>query len=173
MTETELRPYTPGKVPGMAHGYALAAADGHSPAPSLPPHPGQSPTTSSATFRDVGDQQQIANPSGGAASTITDMLSFARALTTHRLLSARLTTTVLAGKVDARRPGGPAREQYGYGFDDQRIDGVRVVGHNGGTPGYEGQLDIYPDKGYTVILLTNQDGVLVPAIQRSEHILAA
>ena len=47
------------------------------------------------------------------------------------------------------------------------------VGHNGGTPGYSGQLDIYPESDYVVVILTNQDQVLVPAIQRSEAILAA
>ena len=44
-----------------------------------------------------------------------------------------------------------------YGFADMRINGVRIVGHDGGTPGYEGQLDIYPDRSYVVVILTNQN----------------
>jgi hypothetical protein len=48
---------------------------------------------------------------------------------------------------------------------------VRIVGHNGGSPGYEGQLDLYPDRGYTVVMLTNQDRVLTPVLRRSEELL--
>jgi hypothetical protein len=114
---------------------------------------------------------QIGNPSGGAYSTVADILEFAQAVTGHKLLSPALTETVLAGKVDVKRPGGPPEDRYAYGFDDQNVHGVRIVGHNGGTPGFEGQLDIYPGKGYAVIALTNQDGVLVPAMRRSEEIL--
>jgi hypothetical protein len=68
-------------------------------------------------------------------------------------------------------PGGPPVDKYAYGFADQRIDGVRIVGHNGGTPGYEGQLDIYPDLGCVVVILANQDQALVPAIQHSEDLV--
>jgi hypothetical protein len=51
------------------------------------------------------------------------------------------------------------------------VNGVSFVGHNGGTPGYSGQIDIYPHSGNVVIILTNQDQVLLPAIQRSEALL--
>jgi CubicO group peptidase (beta-lactamase class C family) len=149
MTDTDIRVYRPADVPGMAHGYALMGA----------------------TLTDISDAIQIGNPSGGAYSTVTDMLRFSRALTGHRLLTPALTDTVVTGKVDANRPGGPAYDKYAYGFEDQRINGVRIVGHNGGTPGYEGQLDIYLDRGYTVVMLTNQDLVMVPAMQRAEAVL--
>lgn len=164
MTDTDVRPYTPDAVPGMAHGYARSS--GPSMQPPTPP-----PGLSSAALVDVGGRLQIANPSGGAYSTVDDLHRFARALTAHRLLSPEMTTTVLAGRVNDHRPGGPAKERYGYGFDNQWFRGVRIVGHNGGTPGYEGQLDIYPEQGYVVVVLANEDGVMVPAIQRSERIL--
>ena len=38
-------------------------------------------------------------------------------------------------------------------------------------PGYEGQIDIYPHNDDVVIVLTNQDQVMVPAIQQSENLL--
>jgi hypothetical protein len=77
---------------------------------------------------------------------------------------------VLAGKVATGRPG-PREDTYAYGFADTRINGVRIVGHNGGSPGYEGQLDLYPDRGHTVVMLTNQDQVLPPVLRRSEKLL--
>jgi hypothetical protein len=64
-------------------------------------------------------------------------------------------------------------DEYSYGFTYQAINGVPFVGHNGGTPGYEGQLDIYPRTGYVVVILAHRDQVLVPAIQRSEALLTS
>ncbi|MEV6866744.1 serine hydrolase domain-containing protein [Streptosporangium subroseum] len=169
MTDTAIRYYRPAEIRNMAHGYVRVGPDGK----PLPPGPGPGPdsTARPETLRDNSDMPQIGNPSGGAYSTVGDMLAFARALTGHKLLGPALTKTVLTGKVDTERPGGPPEDKYAYGFGDRKINGVRIVGHNGGTPGYEGQLDIYLDKGYTVIILTNQDGVLVPAHRRSEEML--
>jgi CubicO group peptidase (beta-lactamase class C family) len=136
----------------MAHGYVVGA-DGQ--------------------LHDNAEMIQIGNPSGGAYSTVRDLLSFAQALTHHKLLSPALTEMILAGKVDVHRPGGPPVDKYGYGFADQTFNGVRIVGHDGGTPGYEGQLDVYLGKGYVVAILANQDRVLVPAIRRSQDLLTA
>jgi CubicO group peptidase (beta-lactamase class C family) len=151
MTHTGLSVYTPARVPGMAHGYTLAGT----------------------TLRDDSTTPQIANPSGGAYSTVGDLLDFAQALTGHRLLNPAMTATVLTPRVNSPQPGAPPVDEYTYGFSYQAINGVTFVGHNGGTPGYEGQLDIYPETGYVVVMLTNQDETLVPAIQRSETMLTA
>ncbi|MEY9863431.1 CubicO group peptidase (beta-lactamase class C family) [Catenulispora sp. GAS73] len=150
MTDTDIRVYRPADVPGMAHGYAL---------------------DDSSALRDNSGDVQIGNPSGGAISTTADLARFARALITHQLLDPAMTATLTTGKVTVHRPGGPAQDSYAYGFEDARINGVRFIGHNGGTPGYEGQLDIYPDTGTTVAIMCNQDRVLVPAIQRTEAML--
>jgi CubicO group peptidase (beta-lactamase class C family) len=165
MTDTDIGVYRPSQIPGMARGYMLVGQDGR----PLRPGPGQDTAAASGTLRE-NDEVQLGNPSGGAYSTVADLLAFAQALTGHRLLGPALTNTVLAGKVDSDRPG-PQQDRYGYGFSDTRINGVRVVGHNGGSPGWEGQLDIYPDRGHTVVMLTNQDQTLTPAIRRSEELL--
>jgi CubicO group peptidase (beta-lactamase class C family) len=151
MTSTDLSVYTPAQVPGMSHGYALEGS----------------------TWHDISAMPQIANPSGGAYSTVGDLLKFARALTSHRLLDPAMTATVLTPRINSPQPGGPPVDEYTYGFAYQAINGVRFVGHNGGTPGYAGQLDIYPATGYVVVILTNQDQALVPAIQRSEAMLTS
>ncbi|MEU8137802.1 serine hydrolase domain-containing protein [Streptodolium elevatio] len=54
-------------------------------------------------------------------------------------------------------PSGPP-PRYAYGFTDETHNGARIVGHNGGTPGYGGQLDVYLGRGDTVVILSNQDG---------------
>jgi hypothetical protein len=48
-------------------------------------------------------------------------------------------------------------ESSDYRFSDIRVDGKRIVGHNGGFPGINGQLDMYLDSGYTVAVLSNYD----------------
>jgi CubicO group peptidase (beta-lactamase class C family) len=149
MTHTSLSVYTPARVPGMAHGYALTGT----------------------VLRDDSAAPQIANPSGGAYSTVGDLLNFAQALTAHKLLSPAMTATVLTPRVNSPQPGGPPVDKYTYGFAYQSVNGVTFIGHNGGTPGYEGQLDIYPETGYVVVILANQDETLVPAIQRAEAML--
>jgi CubicO group peptidase (beta-lactamase class C family) len=167
MTATGISPYRPVDVPNMAHGYMQVDENGD----PVPREAAKDPGGQSGSLRDNADVPQIANPSGGAYSTAADLLNFAQAVSSHRLLGKALTDTVLAGKVDSAKPGGPPNEKYAYGFSDASINGVRIVGHNGGTPGYEAQLDIYPSRGYIVVLLANQDRVLVPAIQRSEEML--
>jgi CubicO group peptidase (beta-lactamase class C family) len=93
-------------------------------------------------------------PAGGGYSTVEDLLRFASALRRHRLLSPQMTATVLEGKVALRTR---VFARYGYGFGSDIVEGVRVVGHSGGAPGINGQLDMYPDLGYTVAVLANYD----------------
>jgi CubicO group peptidase (beta-lactamase class C family) len=170
MRDTAIRVYRPRDVPGMAHPYTLTDENGRRIRPRSRRRGPGSPTPS-GPLRDEADRLVVANPSGGAYSTVTDMLRFSRALTGHRLLSPALTDTVVTGKVDSPRPGAPAEDKYAYGFGDRRVNGVRIVGHNGGSPGYEDQLDIYLDRGYTIVLMVNQDQVIDAARRRSEELM--
>lgn len=160
MTHTDVSVYTPVRVPGMAHGYMLIAADGGPVSTGAPPTPEQPSTPT--RLEDNSAMPQIANPSGGAYSTVGDLLKFAEALMNHKLLSPTMTRTILIPRINAPQPGGPPLDKYTYGFAYQAINGVIFVGHNGGTPGYEGQIDIYPRAGYVVVILTNQDQAMVP-----------
>jgi CubicO group peptidase (beta-lactamase class C family) len=96
---------------------------------------------------------------GGGYSTVGDLLRFARALTSHRLLSSESTELLLTGKVDL---GYGLR--YAFGFVDGRdASGNGWVGHGGAFPGMNGDLRIYPKPGYVVVALANLDP---PAAQR-------
>jgi D-alanyl-D-alanine carboxypeptidase len=92
---------------------------------------------------------------GGGDSTVGDLLRFAEALRNHKLLGAELTETIVTGK--AQPDPNSADRKYAYGFEDDRATGHRVVGHSGGAPGMNGQLDVYLDNGYTVVVLANLD----------------
>ncbi|MFI7636726.1 serine hydrolase domain-containing protein [Nonomuraea sp. NPDC049400] len=163
MNDTFFRAYTPAKVAHMAHPYALFDASGRW--IGIPrPDGGAAPE---GELRDVGDQPSGSTPAGGAISTVGDMFRFSQALLGHRLLDAKLTETILAGKVQDRGKD----SKYAYGFSDRTLNGVRVVGHNGGTMGYWGEIDMYPAKGYTVVILTNQDFALFEPLRKSQSLV--
>lgn len=91
-------------------------------------------------------------PAGGGYSTVEDMVKFHMALRSHKLLNREYTELVTTGKVD-----GPRGSRYGYGFGDNTSSGKRIVGHNGGAQGIAANFDMYPESGYTAVLLMNSD----------------
>ncbi len=88
---------------------------------------------------------------GGGYSTVEDLLRFASALTSHKLLDAYHTELLVTAKVPA------ASGQYAYGFQIGTEDGVRSFGHGGGAPGMNGELLIFPESHYVVAVLANMD----------------
>jgi CubicO group peptidase (beta-lactamase class C family) len=169
MTDTDVRVYTPAHVDGMAHGYMLVGHDSQPLSPGA--HPALGSGSQPTTLDDNSATLQIANPSGGGYSTARDLMRFAEALLHDRLLTPAMTKIILTPRVNSPQPGGPPVDKYTYGFAYQTLNGVSFIGHNGGTPGYEAQIDIYPRSRYIVIILTNQDQTMVPAIRKSEQIL--
>jgi hypothetical protein len=49
----------------------------------------------------------------------------------------------------------------------------RIVGHGGGFPGINSQLDIYLDNDYTVAVMSNYSGGAQPVVEKSRALLAA
>jgi D-alanyl-D-alanine carboxypeptidase len=91
------------------------------------------------------------NAAGGGFSSVGDLASFARALTANELLSPANTLLLTTGKTDT-----PNGNRYAYGFVDNRArDGW--FGHDGGAPGVNGILMIFPRSGYVVAVLSNFD----------------
>ena len=89
---------------------------------------------------------------GGGYSTVEDLMKFAVALQTDKLLNAQYTEMLTTGKTET--PGGG---KYAFGFQDQMINGVRCFGHGGGAPGMNGELKICPGPGYVISVLANMD----------------
>jgi D-alanyl-D-alanine carboxypeptidase len=84
---------------------------------------------------------------GGGYSTVGDLLRFAQALSSGRLISK-------ATLAEATRPH---RQQYGYGFAVHGQGRLRSYGHGGGAPGMNGELRVFPQLGYVVVSLGNLD----------------
>ncbi len=97
-------------------------------------------------------------PAGGGYSTAEDLLKFERALRDNKLVTVKTRDILLAGKVSM---GGP-NAKYAYGFGDLNYAGHRMVGHNGGAPGINSELQMFWDEGYTIIVMANYDRGATP-----------
>src|SRR5258708_205565 len=88
---------------------------------------------------------------GGGYSTVEDLLKFANVLASHKVLDARNTELLTTGKVNTARG-----VKYAFGFmDDDTDPAFRHFGHGGGAPGMNGELEIYPQSGYGIAVLSN------------------
>lgn len=93
------------------------------------------------------------SPAGMAYSTGPDMVRFHSALTGHRLLRGDTLERLWTGVTD--EPGRGSK--YAYGASVAHYNGMRIVSHGGGWKGVTNHFDMYPDLGYTVVVLSNYD----------------
>ena len=104
-------------------------------------------------------------PAGGGYSTVADLTRFAEALKNGKLVSKESVRLLTTPKPDLNSP------QYGFGFV---IDaGGRIVGHSGGFPGINSQLDIYVGEDYTVAVMSNYGGGAQPVAEKARSLLLA
>jgi D-alanyl-D-alanine carboxypeptidase len=124
MTHTDSRPEVD-HVPGRAIGYAKGPG-------------GLQPNTPT--------QPWSGTSAGGGYSTVGDLLLFANALQSGKLLSPALLQQATTSQI----PGGG----YGFGFYAMK-DGV--YGHGGGEPGANAEVHVVPKKSYVIVVLANRD----------------
>jgi len=101
---------------------------------------------------------------GGGFSTVDDLLKFAGALKSDRLI--RRESRELLMSVKAKSDSGDI--EYGYGFlidHDDRLG--RIIGHGGAAPGVSANFRILVDQNCTMIILSNYDEASLPV---SSHI---
>jgi D-alanyl-D-alanine carboxypeptidase len=145
------------KASNRAVGYMRVNAEGE-PDPDSP----RRENTSTRPFR--------GSPAGGAYSTVGDMLKFSSALLDHKLLDREHTGILMSGQVKV--PEGWPMSEYGYGFAVSDVDGTRIVGHGGTGLGIAGKFDMYPEIGYTVVILSNYDlHAIMPVVMKSRELI--
>ena len=95
-------------------------------------------------------------PAGGGYSTVGDLAVFADALMADRLLDAAHTNLLTDGGFT-----GSDGKFWRYDFGAPASGGRRYFGHNGGAPGMNGELRIFPaSPGHpaaTIVVLANRD----------------
>ena len=154
MTDTGF--YEPGReIPNLAIGYSRMSPDGKQ----------------LAEARDNTNTREVrGGPAGGGYSTVEDLVKFHMALRSYKLLNEEYTKLVTTGKVDA---GGPIG-RYAYGFGDKVFGGKHIVGHNGGAPGIAANFEMYPELGYTSVILMNSDPpTMMPVIMGIRKLIPA
>jgi CubicO group peptidase (beta-lactamase class C family) len=111
------------------------------------------------------------NPQGGAYSTVGDLWRYSLALRQHKLLSATSLALMTTNKYFFRKYGA-GDIYYGYGFELEKINGKRVIGHGGGDLGISSVIRWYPDSGnYTVVVLSNYDRGGIIAIDKLQELI--
>jgi len=137
MTDTGF--YEPGKeIPNLAIGYTKMGMDGKP----------------LEEVRDNTNTREVrGGPAGGGYSTVGDLVKFHTALRSYKLLNEEYTKLVTTGKVEAGGPMG----RYAYGLSDKIFNGKHIVGHNGGSGGIAANFEMYPELGYTSVMLMNTD----------------
>jgi CubicO group peptidase (beta-lactamase class C family) len=86
---------------------------------------------------------------GGGYTTAADLVKFAGALMSNRLLKPETLS-------EATRPQFTTGA-YGFGFQVGRPEETRTYGHGGGAPGMNSILRVYPESGQSVVVLCNLD----------------
>jgi CubicO group peptidase (beta-lactamase class C family) len=138
----------------LAHGYTTRVLG--DPAYARP----AGASTASAPSLYVNDVilPRIGVPGSVAYTTAGDLMRFADALVSHRLLSANATRELWAERIATGQAAtNPANASYGCGFFLGRLGPHRVINHGGTGPGIDNVFDIYPDLGLALIVLANLD----------------
>jgi CubicO group peptidase (beta-lactamase class C family) len=102
-------------------------------------------------------------PAGGGFSTAEDLIRFAEALRTGKLLKQKTWELLASPKPELHSP------DYGYGFQVS-ADG-NVVGHSGGFPGISAQLAIYLKGGYAVAAMSNYGAPAAAVVDQARALL--
>jgi CubicO group peptidase (beta-lactamase class C family) len=96
-------------------------------------------------------------PAGGGYSTVEDLLRFAEAIKSGKLIEAKTFELMTTAKPELNSP------QYGYGFGIGPND---IVGHSGGFPGISSNLDILKRSGYVAVVMSNYGGASQPVVEK-------
>jgi len=108
-------------------------------------------------------------PHGGGYSTVGDLVKFARALRSGKLLRPENVQLLTTAKPKLGAP------QYGYGFDINEMLGI--AGHGGGADGISNNIDLFLSTGWTAVVLSNYTEssfeVCVPIVRRMRELVRA
>ena len=115
----------------------------------------------------ISNQSDLGNigaPAGGGYASANDMLRFATALYDDSLIDAQHREEMTTFKTPGGGGGG-----YAYLYQDGRVNGQRYVGHNGGAPGINAEFAIFPDSGYTLVVLSNTNHNASPVADQARQ----
>jgi CubicO group peptidase (beta-lactamase class C family) len=115
---------------------------------------GYSPTASGTGF-DRTDQSLTSSVlgDGGIYSSVADLRKWDAALYTATLVKKSTLNQIFTPGPQSENPG----SRYGFGWYIGQYRGLKEIWHSGTTHGFSTRIVRYPDKGFTVIILTNRN----------------
>lgn len=114
-------------------------------------------------------EMDIANcnaPMGGSKVSMQDLLKFSEALLQNRLLNEAMTDLGLEAHIKVDKD-----LYYGYGFELVKEHKSLEVSHRGGDKYIKGQLLMFPETGYTVIIYGNNNDIGYDGFNEARHYL--
>ncbi|MDB6021262.1 MAG: Beta-lactamase [Pedosphaera sp.] len=100
---------------------------------------------------------------GGVYSSINDLRKWDAALYTTKLVSRKMLNTAFApGKATLH----DKEVQYGFGWFISEYRGLRNIWHSGNTVGFSTRIERFPEKKFTVIILTNRNDAPLSELPR-------
>lgn len=120
-------------------------------------------------YEDIRDGQYVLGPNpylqkypgsamGGMYSTAEDLLKFAEALRTGKLLKPETVRLMKTAKIELSAP------EYGYGV--VLWQGPGIWGHSGRLPGADADVEIFGETGYVAIVLSNKTEANPPVLAK-------
>ncbi|WP_442598885.1 serine hydrolase domain-containing protein [Neobacillus sp. D3-1R] len=97
------------------------------------------------TKKDTLMDNSIPYAAGMLISTVGDLDAYIKAIHKGNLLNEESQKELFR----------PEKEDYAYGWMNKEVLGERVHMHNGGINGFRSIMEYYPEKDYTVIVLSN------------------
>ena len=90
---------------------------------------------------------------GGIYSSVVDLYRWDQALYTSKLVSRRLLRLAFTPGAATEHPG----NRYGFGWFIGNYRGLREIWHSGNTVGFTSRIARYPEKKFSVVILTNRN----------------
>ncbi len=119
-------------VPNRAYGYSAEAAS-------------FKPADQSLTSSVLGD--------GGIYSSVADLYQWDQALYTSKLVSAKMLQQAFTPGVLTEHPD----TRYGFGWFIGSYRGLKEIWHSGHSRGFTTRITRFPEKKFTVLILTNRN----------------
>ncbi len=114
-----------------------------------------SPGTGAAEIARQFLRPRARNPAGGVLASVEDILTFAELHLGRR--SGVLSESAIESMQQPQAETYEFGASWGLGFKVQQADGGVVVGHGGATNGFRAALELVPERGFGVAVLTNSD----------------
>jgi CubicO group peptidase (beta-lactamase class C family) len=99
---------------------------------------------------------------GGIYSSVVDMSKWDAALYTTKLMRRSTLNQIFSPGPESEHPG----VRYGFGWYIGEYRGMKEIWHSGTTRGFSTRIVRYPEKKFTVIILTNRNEAKISEIPR-------